>query len=387
MDPFFKRIGILVRGLFVVFIIVTFLAITGLLDQRNVSTNSGPRNIPTSKYPANRKAISSSFSGVSTIWRVSTGKPNIEPLPYSPYLFIHNNKVITGWFASPDDSNLNTSVLTAIALDSGKTVWQTEYHSDHTTITFSTYMDEISNRLFLAYAYSIGAFDLDTGKEMWKLDDLAEPRKNCSFDFLQKQHDTVSLLVDHDAVFVGKFTGQVVSRTQTAYDSSTVVIDDNIAITNQSVANYSAGLVAKNRDGVVLWQRPAVMITGQPVLLGNATMLVPYGNALWSMIKMNYKTGEVYWSTGGFVSNFFVWGDKVLALRQDGALVFLDVNTGQDVGKIFFDHDFSAATGEKPFFVVASGPYIVVYFGDTQELVALKFGNKVSQTIDANMQK
>jgi len=98
----------------------------------------------------------------------------------------------------------------------------------------------------------------------------------------------------------------------------------------------------------------------------------------YDIIRANVQTGQVIWETSerNYLSNFALVGSRVYALREDLTLVAFDLDTGTILGTLQFDgppaETVCRGIGGTVYWVVADGPYVLVYFGDTQELIALK---------------
>lgn len=107
----------------------------------------------------------------------------------------------------------------------------------------------------------------------------------------------------------------------------------------------------------------------RPVLVGSSLI---YASGLYPRLyAVNTTTGALRWTyIDPPVSNFVLSDDTLYAIRQDGALVGIDPRTGQEIGHIQF---FPAKTDTRStaYWVAASEGWVFVYFGDSQELIAL----------------
>jgi hypothetical protein len=95
------------------------------------------------------------------------------------------------------------------------------------------------------------------------------------------------------------------------------------------------------------------------------------GASNYQIVRANVLTGAVTWqSTADFMSNFAIDGGSIYALRQDNNLAVIEANSGKELGEV----TFSGPTPDLQlgYWVLTLYPYVVVYFGNTQELIALK---------------
>jgi len=122
----------------------------------------------------------------------------------------------------------------------------------------------------------------------------------------------------------------------------------------------------------VIWQLPYYPVIW-PTFVNENDFLVEFGGPLCWIWKIDSQTGSDYWrSSPDIVSNYTVFGDKVYALRQDGYLLSMDLESGELLGYMTFDYGFSDFVGQRPFWLIASAPYLFIYFGDSQELIAFR---------------
>jgi outer membrane protein assembly factor BamB len=168
---------------------------------------------------------------------------------------------------------------------------------------------------------------------------------------------------------IDRFDGKVLSAQQRDSRDYTKFYRDGVKII--SLYESPSTLIAKDDTGQVLWQLERYM-NYWPLFLEGDNILTSSDSR--SLARMNYRTGQVVWEVWSlFVSNYVLLDGKVFVLKSEGKLAALDVNSGQEIGNVQFNRGFSDAWGEASFFVAAQSPYVVVYFGDTQELVAFKF--------------
>jgi outer membrane protein assembly factor BamB len=309
------------------------------------------------------------------VWRFQhTGGPNYD---YStpPLLFVTNGKVTITYH---DENNYHTSWLTALSLETGQMMWQT-YLADP---GFGTGMADArleNERLYLVYSYRAHAFDLETGQLLWST--TLSPGGHTTYRFFApwEWEDEEPLLLlrafERDKIVtIDPQTGEVLAwqpdeRADLEWEGVEFLVD-------------MAGLyVGEPATGRVLWTRLEMdagyrQLQRWPTFVGS-NMVYELGDPCYGIRRVNYRTGEAVWETPerNYLSNFAIAGSQVYVLREDTTLVTLDLESGALVGTLKFDgppaDTICAKSGTYPYWVVVSEPYILVYFGDTRELIAL----------------
>jgi hypothetical protein len=144
-----------------------------------------------------------------------------------------------------------------------------------------------------------------------------------------------------------------------------------------------SGLYAIDRPtGQVLWERLEVQpayrqLNLWPSFIGS-DMLFEVGAPCYDIIRTNVHTGQVVWETSGrnYLSNFALTGSRLYALREDLTLVAFDLDKGTIVGTLEFNgppaKTICTHSGSDVYWVVTNGPYVLVYFGDSRELIMFK---------------
>lgn len=105
-----------------------------------------------------------------------------------------------------------------------------------------------------------------------------------------------------------------------------------------------------------------------PVVLGQQ-MFLNFGAAI---VNLDLNTGQPIWHTSvapGIVSNFAMGERNGCFLRRDAALVCLDLQSGVITGELYFQP--ATDPNRARYRVLMAEDMIVVYFGDTHELIAL----------------
>jgi outer membrane protein assembly factor BamB len=132
------------------------------------------------------------------------------------------------------------------------------------------------------------------------------------------------------------------------------------------------------KSGQVLWSHPSepIPFTSQmrlwPSFIDDDVVFLS-GGAIYAINRVDLQTGATRWETESiYVSNFALDDSgKLYAMRQDGVLVVLDVNTGDTLDEIQFSGP-KINPGYENYSVVVANSHVVVNFIDTQEIIALK---------------
>lgn len=358
------------RKLFVVFILWAVLLTSCTVEETSQA--------PTAVLPS--RTMASSTMDMTEIWRVRTGLPNPSPdVQTPPFLYIAGDKIVMSTFI--EDGSYD-SFLTAFSLTTGGIVWQTRYKDpDSGTNIGKAYLDKISNRLYLVYSYRVSAFDLETGRQLWITENL---RTHVGYVFPYEQTDASKIQVDNpqDHITIDSSTGKILTvqpSTWSGVDNLKVLYhdlliknlsDEEVDKFNFDQKSYHFG--ALDVSGQFLWDIPQ-HAEFWPTFINENDFIVAFGGPTYQIWRVNAQTGLDRWRSDlGIVSNYAILQDRVIALREDGYLLSMDLESGRLFNYAVFDMNFRESIGERPFWVAASDPYLFVYFGDTQELVAFR---------------
>jgi outer membrane protein assembly factor BamB len=294
-------------------------------------------------------------------WRITTGKNGYTDFP--PPLLIANGKAILGY---PDESR-NSSWLIAVSLSDGQIAWKTHIKSvgEYGTDIGENYHD--SERLYLISKYRVSAYRLDDGQFLWRTPNLGE-RVGYNFRSWDGETPLRVYTTRKEVILINPFSGEMLSREPYPYYMQYGKYD---FLHNWETSELS---VMKRESNEILWQRTigwtALM---QPGFITD-TMIFLDGNVYYQINRVALETGKTLWQTPGslYVSNYALSDSRVYAIRLNGELVALDVETGQEIGEMVFGPAAPAKPGEYPYWVAAEDGYVLAYFGDSQELIALK---------------
>mgnify|MGYP001461243585 CR=1 FL=1 len=314
--------------------------------------------------PLPSRYISSSTLDLVEIWRARTEFPNPSPDVQSPpFLYVTKDKVVMSSFVAGRSQD---SYLTAFSLGTGAVLWQTRYPDPgFGTATNTAYLDNASNKLYLAYSFRVSAFDLETGRQLWTTENLGDHE---SYTFPYEQVDPLQLQIDNtkENIKIDPSSGKVLSVQGTNLPRL------RVPYKNILMLDHGDYFGAFDGNGQLLWKIPH-WAEFWPTFVNDEDFVIAFGRAKYWIWRVNAQTGQDRWrSSPDIVSNYVIWRDRVIALREDGYLLSMDLETGQLFNYAIFDKDFKEAIGKRPFWVAASDPYLYVYFGDTQELIAFQ---------------
>jgi len=322
-----------------------------------------PSTIPTPTAWPDRR-LGQTVLGLRAAWRYHSGVP-VNSNPPEPNIFIISNLVIVPTVANPADIFSNRfSNLTAVSLITGQVKWQTFYTSTENTGVDSATWD--SQHLYLVYSSSVHAFDLGSGNLVWSTPELAG---HTGYTF--RPGDTLKPLQLHadsgKVIFIDPATGKVLGQREEGELIQHGSVDFVRSVNNLTAVDHASGKV--------LWSHTAKLpLQGQmqlwPSYVGD-DVIFETGVLNYQIVRANVLTGAVTWqSTTDFTSNFAIDGGLIYALRQNNSLEILEANSGKELDEVTFSGP--APDLQLGYWVLTQYPYVVVYFGNTQELIAMK---------------
>jgi len=352
-----------------VFLLVVCSIITGC---ESATSTPSPVFLPS------RNLVSSTID-MAEIWRIRTGKPNPSPdVQTPPFLYVTQDKIL---MSTTIEDGSNDSYLTAFSVDTGSIIWQTRYKNSNGTRSAAAYLDVASNRLYLEYGFTVSAFEIVTGQQIWVTKEL---RDHETYVFPYRQANPAQLQIDNsqERITIDSSTGNILSvqPSNLAAMDFMRVLHNNILIKNISydeqakfnLAPETYHFGAFDANGQLLWEIPN-FAEFWPTFINGDDFIVAFGRPKYWLWRVDAQTGLDRWRSDlGIISNYAILRDRVIALREDGYLLSMDIESGRLFNHAVFDKDFRGVIGESPFWIAASDPYLFIYFGDTQELIAYK---------------
>ena len=230
-------------------------------------------------------------------------------------------------------------------------------------------------RLFIAIDWNIRAYNLSDGKLLWQTP--GELPGHTGYRIYPIEQEIL--------VYSTEDSFQKSETVVRAYNASNGTLKDtnrtqttltlNLALRSQSTDFWSEAekLWAVDRHtGRTLWQvstngwiRHWPILTDSTVILSGAQLP---GEPV-ELYAVDIKTGAIVWRYAGrCMSNFVLTNNTIYAIREDTALVGIDLQTGREVGAIRFTT--TQAEDNIQYWVAATINRVFAYFGDSQELIA-----------------
>jgi outer membrane protein assembly factor BamB len=322
--------------------------------------------------------VTSSDLNLQEMWRYKSGFPNPSPdIQSPPFLFYSGDSVIlSSSTIGPGDDNAD---LTALSMTGGTVLWQIRLPQyDFGSTIESAYLDTSISVLFLYYGFRVCAFNIKTGERLWTSSKLQD-HEGYVFAYLQLNDSLILDSTNLKRYIINKSTGKIINIENIGLQNMREQVG-NISILNagsEAIKKYNLdlpqgyGFVALDNDHKLLWHIDDYA-NFWPIAINNNKVLFQFGKAIYQLWEVDIQTGEVKWKFPFIVSNYSLDGDTVYALTNEQELVALNVEDGQLTGYMQFDHDISEQIGNRPFWVMAEKPFILIYFGDTQELIAFR---------------
>lgn len=152
---------------------------------------------------------------------------------------------------------------------------------------------------------------------------------------------------------------------------------------NESTCFYyeHTRLIAVNRENnEPLWTRDLDHeIDNHPILQGGVIVVQP-SRYLGQVYAFDSLNGRFLWkSEHNVVSDVAVRNDIAYFLTDDAELMFVDIANGGILNSVQFEPnylDLRSSSGDTyPYFVRTSGDYLLIYFGDSWELIAFRIAD------------
>jgi len=228
-----------------------------------------------------------------------------------------------------------------------------------------------TERVYYEVDFKLRAYSLDEGVLLWETKDLLPFRGY----WMYSDGETLCMRgwPDLEGHYFDVHTGEEVGYKSFAIGDGFVVEEFPSFVLHTSPWTLQAMDPTTQQ---VLWK----INTGGPGYflrrpeLFNDTLLTGESEVLFAL---DVRTGQIKWQNmeRPFASDWLAVNDSIYALDYNARLIRLDIETGQETGYI----QFTPATeclangycSVRYYFVAADGQMFFVYFGDSQELIAL----------------
>lgn len=257
-------------------------------------------------------------------------------------------------------------VLVALNPYTGQRVWSQEFVSPYRGDAYavdSVFAD--SDRIYIALPYVVKAFSAADGQPQWTTLDLPGHTR---YTIVPSTRPGLIRLIGGAGYYVDKQNGTV-SPVEKLSDESEIETDK---LACQVDLDFRLACIDTETH------QPAWQVNlGWPVeevqSVNSKIIVASAGNSYRNLLAgIDQSTGQILWSQPKreVVSNFVVAGEKVYALAMNSALVQYDPVTGNEIGRMEFSgKEFDTDQGNQ-YWLLATGSEIIVYLGDSQELIA-----------------
>lgn len=232
-----------------------------------------------------------------------------------------------------------------------------------------------NNNLYVAIDKEIEAYELPTGQLFWQ--SSAEPSERSSYKLTWLDGNVVNyssvLGEDYQLMSVYDSTnGTLVQQKQIPINPMPLLTTAKIEYKGE----WSKLLAFDRYSGQQIWQTP---LSGYPqlwpVLVESNLLIATYNDqgSIAGLHSIDATNGSLNWYAlkDDLISNFAVIDRTVYAIRRNGDIVGLDLDTGQEVGTIKFNTSQTDAN-QNAYWLTANGRKLFAYFGDSRELIAFQ---------------
>jgi len=314
--------------------------------------------------PTVSRSVSNTTLSLHERWKIS----NLF-IPHRQTSTIYSNGVYLFYVSYGEDEM--THWLNVINMIDGSTLWRSDFLPfSENSLAF----DE--QRIFLALSTKILAYNLFTGDLLWETQENLPDRTE--YKMYVKDNRLVVYSTEDSAP--GNTT-QVVrvydaqSGILESSDSYTIPQDASCLLkttTNDYWTDRSSIWVVNNQKREQKW---STMIDGpvqyQPLLTGNH--LVVASGIFSDVTAIDVNTGNQAWMySKRIVSNLAMESGVIYAIREDAAVVAINLSNGKELGYITISPRFTEESGSrvKSYLVAAANDMVVAYYGDSQEMIA-----------------
>jgi outer membrane protein assembly factor BamB len=263
--------------------------------------------------------------------------------------------------------------LDVLDAETGATLWESERFSDYEAIAISQ-------------AKALVMLNEGSPLNIYSIQDGSEPVASFSY-FKEATQFYLFPVVAEENIYIYYQHGNEYSVHSMNLEGQEVVQPRDIQVSGQPDLFLFNGqfflmigegqyIGANLETGEELWRVPMPggewRISSWPVLKDD-TLIIPAGDGMrYLLMAVDAQTGNKLWETEkAFGPSVVLHRDGLYALRNDAMLVKLDFNTGQVEEEIPFE-PASINPGKWAYWLASDGERLFVYFGDSQELFALK---------------
>lgn len=284
-------------------------------------------------------------------------------------LYAYGNQL---FYVSYEDGG-KTRILEALDAKTGVLLWRTE---PLPYLPNSLAVDVDTQRLYLALSSKIIVYNSSTGEVLWE-DSLLGGRTTYQVIPIGE----TLLVYSEEDVSSENHEEQVIRK----YDSQSGVLK-SIDRINLPQKNSSRLLTTPEfdywSDGKSLWsinnrtsQEQWKIKIDNPVeynpILTDLNLI--FASGIFSdVVAVDNLNGEQIWKYDKkIVSNLAINSNVIYAIREDAVIIAIDILTGEEIGYVNMNPDFTEDNVRSlPFLIATNNNMIFVYYGDSQEIIA-----------------
>ncbi|GJM39891.1 MAG: hypothetical protein DHS20C20_01730 [Ardenticatenaceae bacterium] len=215
-------------------------------------------------------------------------------------------------------------------------------------------------------ASKITAYDAETGDAVWSTRIVGA--KHIDTIVVTGSSLSVGGSPSQNYYFLDLTTGEVVN-TFAVTKGFLLFSSDEIEVRRISGADLQA--IDKHTD-TIIWEQNLSDIIIQPLVLVDGILFARTGDDLGQLVALDQATGNILWKHANVASNIAVENGVVYFLTEDAQLLVADPRTGEILRKLVFSPAPLQNVSNHGFYVAVSGDILLVYFGDSQNLFALR---------------
>jgi len=302
---------------------------------------------------------------------VTTSLPFIEKWRWS-------GRVFTGSWYPPAVVFSNERIIIAIHDGSGKKIVVFDPQTGNSIwksneIRSLKSLSAKGNRIYVGTIRYAQAFDLETGKELWRGAEQPIDKKGFLYLYPVDEQLQVYDFGQNRLYLLDRQTGQTMEEITYPF---IFFKKENLYYSGCGYGYKTACLRATDEmEGKALWSHDfGGFVHLWPTFIDDSIMIINAGGQLFAVAP---KTGNIIWESEPhtFVTGVSVQDNVAYALRRDAAIVGLDPETGKEVGVIEMtpNRTIEDDGGYVTHYAIAvSDKFMAVYYGNSQELIVFK---------------
>lgn len=258
-----------------------------------------------------------------------------------------------------------TGMLTALNPRNGQKIWSQEFISPYRGDAYL--VDSIlsdGERIYIALPYVIKSFSAVDGQPQWTTMDLPG---HTSYKLTSTKQPNLIRVKGGSGYYVDKQNGAVSPAEKNGYEPS--IETDKLACQIDLKFSFACVDVETHQP---VWQISLGWPVREAQSVNPKVLVVSAGNGYRNLLAgIDQETGQILWKQHHreIVSNLLVADGKIYTLNMDSALIQYNPATGDELGRMKFDGKELDTDQGNQYWLLAAGPEIVVYLGDSQELI------------------